>query len=214
MKNIVFEGDSITHYDHVPENKYNIGWGYVLFVQAILSRKRPQQYNCINTGRGGDRVVDLYARERVDGICRKPDVASFLVGVNDTLYRWLNNDNGTSLTRYREIYEMMLEDHLKELPNLKIIIMEPFILPGSITAATPELLKSLTEDVYERARISREIADKFGVPFVSLQKRLTEEAEKYGPDYILFDGVHPTTYANTFIAEEWVKCFEGKYGLD
>ena len=82
------------------------------------------------------------------------------------------------------------------------------MLPGENTTATPERLKVFTEDVHERARISREVAGKFGVPFVPLQKRFEEEAAKYGPTYVLNDGVHPTTFANTIIAEEWVKCLE------
>ena len=208
MKKILFQGDSTTDCCRYYSDPNNIGSGYVLLVQAILDRKYPKQYACINRGRGGDRVSDLYARERIDGICLKPDVASFLVGVNDVLCRWLNNDNGSSQKRYRDIYKIMLEDYLNDLPDLKIIILEPFILPGRITATTPEQLKIFTDDVYERARISREVADEFNVPFIPLQKRFTEEAEKYGADYVLSDGVHPTTFANKIIAQEWVKCFE------
>lgn len=207
MKNIVFQGDSITDFGRNYADPYNVGSGYVLFIQAILNRKYPQQYTCFNRGHNGDRISDLYARERIDGICLKPDVASFLIGVND-VWHGLDNDNGTSHTRYRDVYEMMLEDYLRELPALKIIILEPFMLPGENTAATPERLKAFTEDVHERARISREMADKFGAAFIPLQERFTAEAEKYGPGYVLNDGVHPTTFANAIIAEEWVKCLE------
>ena len=207
MKNIVFQGDSITDFGRNYADPYNVGAGYVLFIQAILNRKYPQQYICYNRGRNGDRVCDLYARERIDGICLKPDVASFLIGVND-VWHGLDNDNGTSPARFRDVYEMMLEYYLNELPDLKLMILEPFVLPGENTATTPERLKAFTEDVHERAWISREVAGKFGVPFIPLQKRFEEEAAKYGPTYVLNDGVHPTTFANTIIAEEWVKCFE------
>ena len=207
MKNIVFQGDSITDFGRNSADPYNVGSGYVLFIQAILNRKYPQQYTCFNRGHNGDRISDLYARERIDGICLKPDVASFLIGVND-VWHGLDNDNGTSHIRYRDVYEMMLEDYLRELPELKVIILEPFMLPGENTAATPERLKAFTEDVHERARISREVADKFGAAFIPLQERFTAEAEKYGPGYVLNDGVHPTTFANTIMAEEWVKCLE------
>lgn len=207
MKNILFQGDSITDFGRHYPDPYNVGSGYVLYVKSILDRKYPQQYICYNRGRNGDRVSDLYARERIDGICLKPDVASFLVGVND-VWHGLDSDNGTSHKRYRDVYEMMLEDYLNELPNLKIIVIEPFMLPGENTSATSERFKAFSEDVYERARISREVAEKFGASFLPLQKRFDEEAEKYGPGYVLNDGVHPTAFANTIIAEEWVKCFE------
>lgn len=209
MKNILFQGDSITDFgrNYTDPNNLCWGWGYVLFVKAILDRKYPQQYTCYNRGCNGNRISDLYARERIDGICLKPAVASFLIGVND-VWHGLDSDNGTTQERFRDVYEMMLEDYLKELPDLKIIIMEPFIVPGENTSATPERFKRFKEDVCERARIARETAEKFGAKFVPLQERLNAEADKYGPEYVLNDGVHPTTFANTIIAEEWVKRFE------
>lgn len=207
MKNIVFQGDSITDFGRNYQDPLSPGWGYALFVRAILDRKYPQQYTCYNRGHNGDRVSDLYARERIDGICLKPDVISFLIGVND-VWHGLDCDNGTTHARFRDVYEMMLEDYLQELPELKVMILEPFMLPGENTAATPERLKAFGDDVRERARISHEVAEKFGVPFIPLQKRFEEEAAKYGPEYVLNDGVHPTVFANTIIAEEWVNCFE------
>ena len=207
MKTIVFQGDSTTDFGRNYADPYNVGGGYVLFVQALLNRKYPQQYTCLNRGHNGDRICDLYARERIDGICLKPDVASFLIGVND-VWHGLDGNNGSSHARFRDIYEMMLEDYLNELPDLKIIVLEPFMLPGENTAATPERLKAFTEDVYARGQISCEVAEKYGAAFIPLQKRFEEEGEKYGSEYVLNDGVHPTQFANTIIAEEWVKCLE------
>ena len=207
MKSIVFQGDSITDFGRYYADPYNVGSGYVLFIQTLLNCRYPQQYTCFNRGHNGDRIVDLYARERADGICLKPDVASFLVGVND-VWHGLDSDNGTSPARYRDVYEMMLEDYLSELPDLKIIILEPFVLSGECTAATPERLKAFTENVHERACISHEVAEKFGAAFIPLQKRFSEEAEKYGSGYVLNDGVHPTAFANMIIAQEWINCLE------
>lgn len=207
MKSILFQGDSITDFGRNYSDPYNVGWGYVLFVKAILDRKYPQQYTCYNRGCNGNRINDLYARERIDGICLKPTVASFLIGVND-VWHGLDSDNGTTHARFRDIYEMMLEDYLKELPDLKIIIMEPFVVPGENTSATQERYKMFSEDVYERSHIAQEVAKKFGAAFIPLQQRFNKEADKYGPEYVLNDGVHPTTFANTIIAEEWIKRFE------
>ena len=61
MKNIVFQGDSITDFGRNYADPYNVGSGYVLFIQAILNRKYPQQYTCFNRGHNGDRISDLYA---------------------------------------------------------------------------------------------------------------------------------------------------------
>lgn len=213
MKTILFQGDSITDFGRNHTDPRSPGWGYPLFVQAMLDRKYPQQFTCYNRGVSGNRVSDLYARERIDGICLKPDVASFLIGVND-VWHGLDGDNGTTPARYRDIYEMMLMDYLTELPNVKFMILEPFMLPGENTAATPARLAAFREGVQERARISRDVAEKFGMPFIALQKRFDEAAAQYGAEYVLDDGVHPTVFGNTIIAEEWFKCFmlEGLHG--
>lgn len=42
MKNIVFQGDSITDFGRNYADPHNVGSGYVLFIQAILNRKYPQ----------------------------------------------------------------------------------------------------------------------------------------------------------------------------
>ena len=67
------ERDSLEIYveDDNYADPYNVGSGYVLFIQAILNRKYPQQYTCFNRGHNGDRISDLYARERIDGICTR-----------------------------------------------------------------------------------------------------------------------------------------------
>lgn len=207
MKTVLFQGDSITDFGRNYNDPYSLGWGYALFVRAILDRKYPREFTCFNRGVNGNRVNDLLARERIDGICLKPDVASFLIGVND-VWHGLDNDNGTSHKRFKDIYKMMIEDYLGELPDLRIMIMEPFMLPGENTSASEERYKAFKADVLERARIANEVANEYKLDFIPLQKIFDAEAEKYGNEYVLNDGVHPTIYANTFIAEEWVKCYE------
>ena len=59
-----------------------------------------------------------------------------------------------------------------------------------------------------RAAVAKSIAQKFGLPFVELQKVFENAEKEYGNSYVLEDGVHPTTYGHMLIAKEWIKCFE------
>ena len=82
---ILFQGDSITDADRARQNmnKWEMGMGYPHLVKAMLSSREPQAYTYVNRGISGNRIVDLYARIKIDAINLKPDYMSILVGVND-----------------------------------------------------------------------------------------------------------------------------------
>ena len=54
----------------------------------------------------------------------------------------------------------------------------------------------------------KKIAEDYGCIFVPTQKKLTEAAEKYGAEHILYDGVHPMLAGAKIIANEWLKAFK------
>ena len=83
MKTILFQGDSITDAGRARDNNSNRGLGYPHLVSARLGMDNPTEYNFINRGISGNRIVDLYARIKADIINLKPDVMSILIGVND-----------------------------------------------------------------------------------------------------------------------------------
>ena len=52
------------------------------------------------------------------------------------------------------------------------------------------------------------VAEEYSLPFVALQKTLSEAAEKYGDDKVLYDGVHPVSLGAALIAKEWLSVFK------
>lgn len=58
-----------------------------------------------------------------------PDVLTILIGVNDVWQEIKNN--GVEINRYENIYRMLINETLERLPNLKIILIEPFFLKGT-----------------------------------------------------------------------------------
>ena len=205
---ILFYGDSITDMHHDQNSEYTIysyGAGYPFVVMSKLSERDPNEYKIINRGIGGNRVVDLYARVKRDVWNLNPDVLSILIGVNDVWHDLEPNwRNGVEIDRYEKVYRMLLDDTIKMLPNTKIMLCEPFILPGRTT----NLMIEGFEKVYEYAKVVKRIAEDYNLPFVPLQKPFTEAAEKYGPEPYLFDGVHPMVAGATLIANEWIKVFD------
>ncbi len=204
MKRILFQGDSITDASRSRTDDRWMGEGYSTLVDAKMGYQYPNEYEFINRGISGNRVVDLLARVKCDIINLKPDYMSILIGVNDVWHE-IDMQNGVSAERYEQIYNMLLEEIRESLPNLKIMILEPFVLPGP---ATKEHWEEFHSEVPKRAAAAQRIANKFQLPFISLQDKFDEAAKLAPAEYWLIDGVHPTHAGHELIAREWIKTFE------
>ncbi len=202
---IEFFGDSITdaHRERVTEeNPYRFGAGYVSQIAGRLQPENPEKYDIVNRGISGNTVADLYARVKSDVWNEKPDVLSILIGVND-VWHDITAAYGVELDRYEKIYTALIEETLERLPNVTLILCEPFVLRGAAT-----------EEEYDRflivkkyAEVVKRLAKKFNACFLPLQDKLSEMAERFGAERYLSDGVHPTVAGAGLIAEEWIKLF-------
>lgn len=205
---IIFFGDSVTdskrirtsnEAGRIPET-YSIepntyGNGYVFLTAAQLFYEKPQYYQILNRGIGGDRLPQLYARIQLDVWNEKPDVLNILVGANDMVRE--GNPNSTDLKRWGRLYRIMIEETLERLPDVKIIICEPFCMPE----AKRHLLKPYAEE-------ARKIAEEFNLPFVALQEKLEKLIDVYGLYNAFYDGGHPNIVASKVISDEWIKVFK------
>ena len=200
---ILFQGDSITDAGRSRDSDIDFGWGYPLLVKAQLGYENPGKYEFINRGISGNRVVDLYARIKMDIINLQPDVMSILIGVNDVWHEF-GNQNGVDADKFFKVYCMLIEEVKEALPDIKIIILEPFVLKGSGTEAHWEDFRAQVE---KRADMAKKVAEKFSLPFVPLQEGFDALCEKAQPDYWLRDGVHPTSMGHEYIKNEWLKAF-------
>lgn len=206
---ILFYGDSITDMGRsrdFDEKAFGYGVGYVNNVSATLKYEDPEAYQIINRGIGGNRVVDLYARIKADVWNHTPDLISILIGINDVWHE-IHGKNGVELDRFERVYRMMIEDTKKVLPNVKFIICEPFVLKGE---ATEEWFEQFSE-IRKYAAVIKNLAKEYGIPFVELQDKFDEAAEKHGAVHYLYDGVHPDIAGGKLIAEEWMKVFKANF---
>ena len=204
---ILFLGDSITDMSRKRDCDGNVesyGDGYVFLVAGKLLSENPQKYTIINRGISGNRVVDLYARIKKDVWNLQPDVLNILIGVND-IWHELGDQNGVDVVRYENIYRMLIEETIARLPNLKITLMEPFILHGR---AVDFLGYEEFSEVKEYAKVVKKLAEEYNLTFIPLQKKFDEMAKKYGEQYYLYDGVHPDIAGAALIAGEWLNAFE------
>ncbi len=205
MKTILFQGDSITDCGRGD----GLGNGYALMVTAELGCENPGKYQFLNRGISGNRITDIYARIKRDIINLKPDYMSLLVGVNDVWHEFSRND-GVDADKFEKIYCMLIEEIKAALPDIKIMILAPFCLRASATDNTeecPNKWEGFRTGVEERARRAKAVAEKFDLPFVTLQDKFDAAAETAENTYWLYDGVHPTAMGHQIIKKEWLKAF-------
>lgn len=206
---ILFQGDSITDAGRSRDINRDdlVGHGYPCLVKASLGLEYPNEYEFINRGISGNRVVDLYARIKMDILNLKPDVMSILIGVNDVWHE-IVDANGVDAEKYYKVYSMLIEEIKKELPDIKIMILEPFVLKAAATEAEWDTFSSETK---KRAAMAKRVAEKFGLVFVPLQDGFDKLAEKAPAGYWLRDGVHPTSMGHEYIKTQWLKAFEENF---
>ncbi len=202
---ILFQGDSITDAGRARDNDYNVGVGYPLLVKAGLGFAEPGKYEFFNRGISGNRVVDVYARLKSDIINLKPDVMSILIGVNDVWHEFGESPNGVDADKYYKIYDMLIEEVKSALPDIKIMIMEPFVLKASSTEGNWD---SFNQEVKKRAEMAKKISEKYNLPFIELQDGFDKLSENIEAGYWLGDGVHPTPMGHEYIKNEWLKGFK------
>ena len=210
MKTILFQGDSITDCGRNREDNAQIGTGYVLLVKSQLGFDNPNQYEFYNRGISGNRIVDVYARIKADIINLKPDYMSLLIGVNDVWHE-IGANNGVDEEKFEKIYCMLIEEIKEALPELKIMILEPFCLKGSATENTdtqPNKWNTFCDEVKKRAVKAKAVAEKYGLVYVELQDKFDKLAQTAENTYWLMDGVHPTPMGHELIKREWLKAFE------
>lgn len=203
MKTIVFQGDSITACGRLKYDVNVMGEGYARFVRASLGFDHPGEYECHNRGISGHRIVDTYARIKADIINLKPDYLSILIGVNDVWHEF-EHGNGVEDAKFERFYCMLIEEIKEALPDIKIMLLEPFCMKGEVTEKWWEPFSS---EVRSKAEITKRVAKKYQLSFVPLQEKMNELAKKTGPQYWSVDGVHPTIEGHELIKREWLKTF-------
>ena len=201
---ILFQGDSITDAGRSYNDDNNLGVGYPRLVKSLLGFENPGKYEFVNRGISGNRIVDLYARIKADIINLKPDVMSILIGVNDVWHELSENPNGVDADKFFKIYSMLIEEVKEALPDIRIMIFEPFVLNAYKTEPNYDRFRP---EVEKRAEMAKKIAEKFGLPFIPLQADFDRMAEGAGASYWLEDGVHPTAMGHEYIKRQWIDAF-------
>ncbi|HET8829957.1 MAG TPA: SGNH/GDSL hydrolase family protein [Pelobium sp.] len=202
---ILFQGDSITDAGRKKANlSYNtidnLGYGYALHTAAtLLTDHASKKLQIYNKGISGNKVYQLADRWEDDCLNLKPTLLSVLIGVNDYWHKHNGKYNGTVGT-YENDFRALLERTLKKLPEIKLVIGEPFALKN---------IKAVDETWYpefdEYRYAAKKIAKEFNAVFIPYQAVFDEAVKNAPGSYWTGDGVHPSLPGAKLMANAWLK---------
>lgn len=202
---VLFQGDSITDAGRdkrrqLPNDAASLGTGYVhLLAARLLKELAGSELSVYNRGISGNKVYQLAGRWREDCLVLQPDVLSILIGVNDYWHMREGWYEGTPEI-YERDYRALLERTKEEIPTVKLVICEPFILPG--TSAVDD---SWLEPFSAYREIASGLAEEFEATWVPLQQAFNEALASAPATYWTGDGVHPSIPGCQLMADTWLK---------
>lgn len=200
---VLFEGDSITDggrqrtgsdFNHI------MGQDYAYMIAGDLGLRFPERNLVfLNRGISGDRVADLIARWQTDAIALHPNLISILVGINDTE---ATGERGETAAQFEANYDQLLATTIAALPNVKIVLGEPFLLPVGKHAANYSAERLELEQ--RQAAVAR-LAARYHLPEILYQRAFDDACKKTPADHWSWDGVHPTYAGHALMAQLWLK---------
>ena len=209
---VLFQGDSITDAGRdkestAPNDYGKMGLGYATLTSAMLLNAYPKvELTAYNRGISGNKVYQLDERWEADALELKPDVLSILIGVNDYWHMFNGNYDGT-VEVYDTDYRKLLDRTRTALPDVKFILMEPFMVMGGKAVSDPRWAAEFP--AYQQA--AKQISDDYGTAWVPLQKVFDEALKKAPAEHWSGDGVHPSLAGSYLMAEAWMKAFAKLY---
>lgn len=205
---VLFQGDSITDANRRrgrkgPNDPAALGQGYVFHTTAEILRRFPEMnLRVYDRGISGDKVYQLADRWEKDCLRLKPDVLSILVGVNDYCHP-IFHGSGKTLADYENDYDALLERTRASLPDIKLILGEPFLLKaGNIT-------ESHVEGIGAYREVARRLADKHKAAWVPYQQVFNDALKLAPAEYWASDGVHPSVAGHMLMSKAWLNSVLG-----
>lgn len=198
---ILFQGDSITDAGRSRDDKgFNsgkaLGSGYAFLAGAsLLETHAGKNLKIYNRGISGNKVFQLAERWEEDCLALKPTVLSILIGVND-FWHMLNGKYDGTVETYRNDFRALLQRTKEKLPDVKLIIGEPFAV-AEVKAVDGNWFPRFNE--YQKA--AQELAQQFNAVFIPYQSVFDQAAKKAPPVYWTHDGVHPSLAGSQLMSE-------------
>ena len=204
----MFQGDSITDMNwgrKESDRNHYLGHSYVFLIAARLGVELPEaQLDIYNRGKSGNAVWQLRERWQKDAVEMQPDLLSILIGTNDVGQGLRNPARIVTPAAFESDYRFILDASLKANPNLRLVLLDPFVLPTGP-------LQNVQAYQVRRAATDRlcEVVAKLGKDYqavhIQTQDIFDAAAAEVPPEHWLWDGIHPLPQGHELIARHWLQ---------
>lgn len=198
---LLFQGDSITDMNRGREEwdrNHYLGHNYVYLIASRLGVELASlDLDFRNRGVSGHTSTDLRKRWQEDTLDLKPDLLSVLVGTNDIEF-------GLSAEQFFDNYRYMLDSSLEQNPELRVVLLEPFILQTG-RLSNIEVWKKRRDKTDKFREVVRDFAYQYEAVLVKTQDIFDEASDKVSPEHWIWDGIHPLPQGHELIARNWIE---------
>ncbi len=207
---VLFQGDSITDMGRgrTEDPNHILGHGYAFLIAARHGAAYAERgIVFINRGVSGDTVGRLAVRWPADTLGNRPDVLSVLIGINDIA---ASQEHGKplNLAEVEALYDRLLTSAQGQNPRIKLILGEPFILPGKHNAGHWEAWQ---EAVRQFQAMTSRLAVRHQAALVHYQRVFDEALRRAPVSTWIWDGVHPTYAGHELMAEAWQQAYAERF---
>jgi lysophospholipase L1-like esterase len=201
---ILFQGDSITDGNRTRNTDWNhvMGHGFAYIIASRLWYDYPGKgLHFFNRGISGNRVTHLAERWQTDTIDLKPDVINILVGINDTEAAIKGNVSCTP-EQFENDYRALLKWTKEKLPDVKLVLCEPFLLP---VGRVKENFETYQLEIAKRQQVAKLLSDEFKAIYIPFQSAFNDALSKAPAEYWIWDGIHPMPAGHELMARFWLE---------
>ncbi|NQT51755.1 SGNH/GDSL hydrolase family protein [bacterium] len=201
---MVLTGDSITDCGR-RDAAAPLGSGYVAFFTDLVTARHPErQIRYVNTGIGGNTVLDLTGRWDADVLAHRPDWLSIMIGIND-LHRTLDGLFDLPPARYREMYAALLERVRAEVGS-QLILIEPFYMIAEADADGRQ--KTVLGLLEGYLKVVHDLAEAFDARLVRTHDMFRHQLAHRPWGTFCDEPVHPNRTGHVLIAHELLATME------
>lgn len=209
---LLFQGDSITDMKwgrNQKDRNHYLGHSYVYLIASRLGTDMAQSnLEFFNRGISGNTVGNLRSRWQKDAIDIKPDLLSILIGVNDV---GRAKDNVVDIAKWEDDYRFILDASRKDKPDLKIVLLNPFVL-ASGRFKNPELYKTYKTQIDRQIPVVETLVKDYDAVHIPTNEIFDQAAKAIDPAHWIWDGVHPLPEGHELIARNWLQKVSARWG--
>jgi lysophospholipase L1-like esterase len=168
------------------------------------------QLDFYNRGNSGNKVADLRQRWQVDAIDMKPDVLTILIGTNDVGIGLTKPERKVTPAAFEADYRAILDASRKANPDLRLVLMEPFILQSG-KLKDQQAYKVRREATDKLRAVVAKLAKEYDAVPIKTQDIFDAAARAVTAEQWMWDGIHPLPQGHELIARHWLQAVSARW---